>query len=398
MYNTQSDSTVAAKQQVRQVFQVSTGTGNIGLSAKGVHRELFILSLKFAERNVPTTIICSDTDPESSEGVRVMKIHVPWLKSIRRYSTPFSYFTTVYFTLRSIPKVIRLANSNFDILHVHFHIQVIIYSLVRRWLHLGYRIVYTPRGIAHYRFRLLERLALESADGIVALTPHALDAVRSLITLSDSKISVIPIPPTSVPTLPDIFLSAKPLNREEGLVVCVASIQPRKNQMTLIKSIERLFVQGRKVRLVLIGSLDDRNYYQKLEQIVAANHLPVSYIGSISNEALCRYLSQAKVMCLPSFKESQCVAVLEAMYFGLPVVASDIGPIRDLVTGFEKAALLIPPADDLAFSRAIGRVIDDSKLWQELSSEGRKLVFERYSWSAAADREISFYNHIVRSF
>lgn len=379
-----------------RVVEVSTGTGEISLSAKGVHRELYMLCLKFASKNVSAAVLCANKENIKQSSVVLLTVNVPWLNAVGKLVTPFSYFTTFFFTLKSVPKVIRYANSKRDILHVNFHLQVVMYASIRQFLHLRFRIVYTPRGIAHYRYRALEVMALKYADSVIALTPHVKNMITSLSEWLGSKVKVVPIPPTSIPNLLDPVRDVDQSQREKGLVISVGSIQARKNQVTLIKAISRLSLDRETPKLVLIGSLDDKDYLEKARELITRQQLPVTYVGSVPNSLLYKYYSRATLMCLPTLQESQCVAILEAMYFGLPVITSDINPIRDLIKGHESAVMLVPPMDDLALSNAIRQVLGNQSLRARMAEEARKLIVDKYTWDKFADSLIELYEEVIR--
>lgn len=76
------------------------------------------------------------------------------------------------------------------------------------------------------------------------------------------------------------------------------------------------------------------------------------------------------IMC-PSLQESFCRVAAEAMLNGLPVVASDLGPTRDLL-GEEDAGLLFPVGDVHAAGKAIRRLVDDPGLRESLGANGRE--------------------------
>jgi glycosyltransferase involved in cell wall biosynthesis len=72
------------------------------------------------------------------------------------------------------------------------------------------------------------------------------------------------------------------------------------------------------------------------------------------------------------------VSVIEACALGLPVVATDVGGLRDLLTDAE-TGLLVPDDDDKAMAAAVTRLLNDPGLRERLSINGR-LMAERYDW------------------
>ena len=95
----------------------------------------------------------------------------------------------------------------------------------------------------------------------------------------------------------------------------------------------------------------------------------VSIIGKVS-DVRDAYARCDVVLC-PSLQESFCRVAAEAMLNGLPVVASDLGPTRDLL-GEEDAGLLFPAGDVHAAGKAIRRLVDDPGLRESLGATGRE--------------------------
>jgi glycosyltransferase involved in cell wall biosynthesis len=107
--------------------------------------------------------------------------------------------------------------------------------------------------------------------------------------------------------------------------------------------------------------------------------------GRVSDQELRRAYAEASVLALPAIVDSRGdteglgVVLLEAMSYGVPVVASDLGGITDIVTN-EATGLLVPPADAAALSAALQRLAADRALAARLGEAGRRVVQERFSW------------------
>ena len=69
------------------------------------------------------------------------------------------------------------------------------------------------------------------------------------------------------------------------------------------------------------------------------------------------------------------------MYFGLPVVSTDIPGVRDHFSDF---AILVPPKNEFALSNAIISVLEDEHFASMLSRSGRELVLNKYTWGKVA--------------
>lgn len=91
-------------------------------------------------------------------------------------------------------------------------------------------------------------------------------------------------------------------------------------------------------------------------------------------------LAAADVFAVPSRREGQGIAALESMASGVPLVASRVGGLADMLTEGE-TALLIPPNDPDALAAALSRLRSDSRLHRKLAENAAPLVRERYAVS-----------------
>jgi glycosyltransferase involved in cell wall biosynthesis len=117
----------------------------------------------------------------------------------------------------------------------------------------------------------------------------------------------------------------------------------------------------------------------------------VKFVGAVPNTELPAYYAQADVFVAPSVvgrngdTEGLGVVLLEAAAAGVPLVASDVGGIPDIVQ-HEQTGLLVEPEDPEALAASILRVLTDRDLAPRLSDSGRQHVNERFSWGTVVDR------------
>ncbi len=118
--------------------------------------------------------------------------------------------------------------------------------------------------------------------------------------------------------------------------------------------------------------------------------------GFVPHDELQTLYARAAVVACPSRREGFGVACLEAMAHGRPVVAGDVGGLRDLVVDGE-TGYLVPPRDVRALREALERLLVDRELRRRLGEAGRRRAAERFSWARATEDTLAAYAAVLRS-
>lgn len=111
-------------------------------------------------------------------------------------------------------------------------------------------------------------------------------------------------------------------------------------------------------------------------------------------ESAIDHLASFDVFVLPSRLEGFPVTIMEAMLAGVPVVATDVGSVRESVTDGE-SGLVVRPEDPAALAAAIRRLIDDPDLREAMGTEARRRGVERFTVAATVDSYLSLYDEIL---
>jgi glycosyltransferase involved in cell wall biosynthesis len=117
--------------------------------------------------------------------------------------------------------------------------------------------------------------------------------------------------------------------------------------------------------------------------------------GFVPHGELQQLYARAAVVACPSHREGFGVACLEAMAHARPVVAGDVGGLRDLVLDGE-TGYLVPPGDVVALREALGRLLADPGLRRRLGAAGRRRAAERFSWARVTEETLAAYEDAVR--
>lgn len=124
---------------------------------------------------------------------------------------------------------------------------------------------------------------------------------------------------------------------------------------------------------LLLGGEGDVEAIQR-QTAAAGTQAAVQILGWVSGETKRRAFAQADAFVLPSYIEGLPVAMLEAMYCGLPVIATSVGSIPEVIADGVQG-LLVQPGDSGALGQAMLNLVRDATLSQRLGAQG-KLVFD----------------------
>jgi len=180
---------------------------------------------------------------------------------------------------------------------------------------------------------------------------------------------------TVIPNGVDLPMPAETSSAGQGPLVCVARLVTAKGIDDLLIAMRQLPGQ----RLVLVGDGPDR---PRLEE--ASRGLNVHFTGAVAPVKVAALLRQASCLVLPSHTEAFPNAILEAMAFGLPVVATRVGGVVDLVVDGQ-TGLLVPPRSPMALSDALRTMLHDPDLRRRMGMAGRERA-EQFAWPKITTR------------
>jgi glycosyltransferase involved in cell wall biosynthesis len=167
-------------------------------------------------------------------------------------------------------------------------------------------------------------------------------------------------------------------------VLCVGRLAPVKAHVLLIEAIAALRAGGRDVRLTLIGDGPRRAAIQDAVARVGLEPY-VELTGALGQDAVRAHLHAADIFCLPSFAEGVPVVLMEAMASSVPVIATAITGVPELVDDGHSGLLIRPGRRDQLLD-ALGKLVDDSALRARLGAAGREAVVRSFTSEQAAQQ------------
>jgi glycosyltransferase involved in cell wall biosynthesis len=229
----------------------------------------------------------------------------------------------------------------------------------------------------------LEHFTIPRSDGVVCITNYTREAVASLAR----KTWVVPN------AVDGSFFEIKRLPSPSVQILCVATVDGRKNQNALIRAIDTLRPQEN-FELVFLGVATRGNaYVDEFFKLVEARPW-CRYAGFADRSALRQYLASASGVVLPSLEDNCPMVVLEAMAAGVPVAAARVGGVPDLVRTGE-TGLLFDPLSEQAMAAAIKQLLEDREpsMTARAQAEARK----RFHSEIIAARHLEIYREVLSS-
>ncbi len=200
-----------------------------------------------------------------------------------------------------------------------------------------------------------------------------------------------PAKPTQVP---------HPINGKFKILFVGRHIE-RKGIGYLIEAAKYLPRDKFEIRIVGVGDLTDKLKVQATEVSTTPDAANIIFTGKLSPEELANEYKTANVFTLPAIVDSKGdteglgVVLIEAMELGLPVVASNVGGIPDVVVDGE-SGILVPEKDPQALADAFKRLEANPTLVQQLLEGSRKRICDCFSWDGIIERQIAAYKKIIR--
>lgn len=164
----------------------------------------------------------------------------------------------------------------------------------------------------------------------------------------------------------------------------------RKGVIDLLTAVQEIKKDGiNTFRLLIAGSGEEE---ENLKEFVAENDLGdcVEFLGWINNTQKTGLLQKSDVLVLPSYNEGLPIAILEAMSYGLPVISTDVGSIKEAVmTG--KNGCLFKPGDVEAMTSEMKKMILDGDYWKQSSLKSREICEEKFGDKVFFERVQNIY-------
>ena len=300
---------------------------------------------------------------------------------------------------------VMMRQQSFDLIHSHT-IMPDGFASVLLGKKLNLPVICTIHGsdinIYPYRHPLILRAtkrAIKQLDGCITVSQRLREKVMELCG---------PVPP-EVKVIyngadPNLF---SPISKEEArrslgisyggdVLLYVGNLKEVKGVAYLVDAFDKVRNRQKEIRLYIVGEGRERNV---LEQRVKRRLLSknIVFIGRRSHREIPIWLSAADCLIMPSLSEGFPTLLSEAMLSEIPIVATSVGGIPELLLDSVNG-LIVPPKNTDLLAKAIKLLIEDKDLARQLAYQGKQKAYPKFTWEYNAHRTLEFYQSIVKNY
>lgn len=246
--------------------------------------------------------------------------------------------------------------------------------------------------------KLMRHALIKSADVFIAISAEIRDNLSRRVA-SKSEIATIPNGVDTEKFKPVTYDRKKDLRQElsipqdETVVLFVGAINRRKGVHDLLKAADTLSNET-KARIILCGpQLEDIDFERKQKDINRTHkNVTIDYRGSVDN--IEDYMRASDLFVLPSYSEGLPNVVLEAGATGLPLIGTDIGGTRDIISQGDNGYIveLGNPAD---LSEAMRQLIDHESIRSRMAINSREAILKRFSINDVSAKYKKLYDALI---
>jgi N-acetyl-alpha-D-glucosaminyl L-malate synthase BshA len=305
------------------------------------------------------------------------------------------------YTLALATKMATVAEEEkLDLLHVHYAIPHSISGILARESLKPNRylpVITTLHGTditlvgADRSYLPITRYGIVQSDGVTAISHYLKNATKE--TFHFDEIEVIPnfICQTDYQRHPVEGLRRSLSPDDEPLLVHVSNFRPVKRPVDCVEILSRVLKSGTKTRLVMVGDGSERTNVEHRARCLGV-YDRCTFVGKQPN--IVDYLSASDVLLLPSEQESFGLAALEAMACEVPVIASGVGGVPEVVTDGE-TGFLSGVGDVEKMAQDAQRLLADRDLRVSMGKRARESAVSRYRTDIVIPQYIDFYDRVL---
>lgn len=247
----------------------------------------------------------------------------------------------------------------------------------------------------HWKFKkIIHKFVFNNADKVIALTEDMKKKIQESykkdVFVISSGINLEHFENLSK----EIARSKLKINLNEKVIIFVGSLQIVKGLKYLIEAFKIVKYKIPELKLILVGEGDER---KELERLVKKNQLEkqITFMGNVLNNNIPEYMTASDIFVLPSLSEGFPLVILEAMASGLPIIATNVRGISEIIKEGENG-FLVEPKNPEQIAEKILYLLPDEKLRERISLHNREKV-KSYSWDFVVGDLLKIYSLCLKN-
>jgi len=309
--------------------------------------------------------------------------------NLKLNSAPLSYDY-----IKTFRKIIK----HYDIIHVHSPnpLAEILTLITDKKVIIHWHSDIVRQKISYHLYRPIQQKVLKKADKIIATSPQYLETSKQIKNFKDKAI-VIPLglnPKRLRINEQDLrkFDKIKEKINNKKVVLAVGRLVEYKGFEYLVEASQ--FLKDDAVVLIAGGGPLYGTLKSKIEKLNLKEK--VLMLGRVNNVSV--YMKNCDVFCLPSISRNEAfgLVLVEALYFGKPLVTTDVeGSGMNYVNKHNETGLVVPPKNSEALAEAINTILSNEKLYEKFSKNALER-FKEFEIDSIADRILNLYQEVLK--
>jgi glycosyltransferase involved in cell wall biosynthesis len=241
-----------------------------------------------------------------------------------------------------------------------------------------------------------EKRAVNNADALLSVSQFAADLTNQVFGLNKQF--------TIISNAIDVNLFknvSNNINNNEDKILYFGSLIRKKGLLELPYIFNEVIQNNPQAQLILMGNdvsdiiSGNKSTWKMMKELFSNQALAnVRYLGSVPYQEIKKQIDLATVCVFPSFAEALPVSWIEAMALQKPVVASNIGWAKEIISDGQDG-FLVNPTDHVIYAQKISKLLGDKNLREEFGIKARSKIVQKFSIEIVAKQSVNFYKRVL---
>ncbi|WP_294672702.1 glycosyltransferase [uncultured Fluviicola sp.] len=249
-------------------------------------------------------------------------------------------------------------------------------------------------------YKIIERRLAKISTGIIAISPIQKEELSSVHSIcSPDKIKVIPLGFDLLKFRENLAEKRATtrqnwnLKEDEVAVAIVGRLAPIKNHGLFLDAVALLAEKGVRARYFIVGDGQEKPMIEKrVKELQDQYGLKIELTSWIKDIAT--FNAGMDIICLSSDNEGTPVSLIEAQASGVPVIATDVGGVKDILDE-ENTGFVVPKKDPDAFGKKLQLLIENKEIRTKMSQNGWNFVRDKFHYTTLVKNMENYYAELI---